>query len=74
MKEFEITFRCANGHEQVVLTRGVDRRFVEMQAALLTGDPAIYKYPPGPESQIGHCGICQGKLETRIIERTGLPS
>ncbi len=39
-----------------------------MQAELLDGSSDMYIYPPGPDSVIGSCGICQSKFKCTVNE------
>ena len=79
MVSYRITVRCKTHpetHAKVIRLRNVegasdyfDRTYAENFAKLLDGTFPGYIYPPGPDSPIGKCGICGGKLETSVEER-----
>lgn len=65
-KPVEMYLRCENGHDQVIIVRGLDLDTVKGMAGLIDGTSPMYVYPPGPESMIGKCGICRGKIMSEV--------
>jgi hypothetical protein len=68
MSNLDIVFRCESGHEQRITYHGMPREMVEFQAGLLDGTSPYYVHPPGPESQIGKCGICGSQVKATVVE------
>lgn len=64
---YVITAKCEGGHTQVIKVDGkLGREWAEAQAGLLDGSSSMYIHPPGPESVIGKCGICQKPITCRV--------
>lgn len=64
----KIEFTCKAGHQQIITYTGMQREFAESVAKLTDGSSPLYKFPPGPESSIGKCGICGAQLTSRVID------
>lgn len=64
----KIEFTCTNGHQQYIEFKGLAREQAEFTAKLMDGSSAAYKFPPGPESSIGKCGICNAQLTSRVLD------
>lgn len=66
--KFVVDLTCAGGHKQTITYEGLTRQAVELNIALLTGDPSIYKYPPDDDSMIGKCAYPDcGRKVTAVI-------
>jgi hypothetical protein len=70
---FVVTATCQQGHSQTIRLQGYSREAAEMWAGLLDGTAAVYVYPPGPESVIGKCGICQTPFTCTVTEEQPAP-
>ena len=72
MKEFRITIRCAafpKTHAKILrLSFDLGRQYADTLAGLLDGSSPFYIYPPGPNSPIGKCDVCQGSLTATVEE------
>ncbi len=44
------------------------RSYVEHYAGLLDGTSPLYVLPPGPESPIGMCCVCRGRIACTIVD------
>jgi len=63
----ELEVKCENGHSQTIRYVGLEKTFVEELGALIDGSSRFYRYPPGPDSPIGKCGLCKGGVASRIV-------
>ncbi len=73
-REYVLKLTCTYYHEQEIRYKGMTRGFVELQGALMTGSPEVYKYPPGADDPLGKCGLCRheaGKLVPLTFEVLG---
>ena len=77
---FRITVRCKSEpltHAKILTFVFSDevggKEYCETFAGLIDGTSRHYVYPPGPNSPIGKCGICQGELTTEVEEVSGPP-
>lgn len=61
---------CESGHVQTFKLdcNTFSREYAEQWAALLDGTSQMYVYPPGRESVIGKCGICQEPYKCEVNE------
>ncbi len=64
----KVTFTCKAGHSQTIEYIGLTREFAETQAKLIDGSSPLYKFPPGPDSIIGKCGICKAQLTSTVLD------
>lgn len=65
-QKFKITAVCESNHTQDLHTEGLDRKWAEVQAGLLDG--SLLAVPPGPDSIIGKCGICNTPIKCTVTE------
>ncbi len=71
---YVLKLTCHRGHYQEIRYAGMSKKFVEMQGALMTGSPEVYKFPPSPAEPLGKCGLClheQDKLVPLKFEVVG---
>lgn len=61
------TCQKCGGTQDIRFGKGFSRAYVEMWMGLVDGSSPLYLKPPGPESQIGQCGICGGRFRTEIV-------
>lgn len=70
MKEIRITMRCLAEpakHAKVIRVKArLGRRRAMDLADLLDGSSLAYVHPPGPQSPIGRCCICQSEVECEV--------
>lgn len=68
MEKIVGVLECPSGHVAVMeFDARMGREYAETQLGLLDGTSPMYKFPPGPESQLGKCGVCRGPLKGRIV-------
>lgn len=67
---WEVTATCESGHSQVTKldAKAFTKEGAELFAGLLDGTSPAFLYPPGPESVIGKCGICQKPFKCTVKE------
>lgn len=62
-----IIARCAQGHTQELKIDGnLGLEWAAHYMGLLDGSSEMYKFPPGPESIIGKCGICGTQIQCSL--------
>ncbi|HLW67869.1 MAG TPA: hypothetical protein VKS79_21300 [Gemmataceae bacterium] len=68
---WEITATCENGHTHIVKldANTFSKAGAEQWAGLLDGSSRFFVHPPGPESVIGKCGICQKPFKCTIKDK-----
>ncbi len=71
----KIEFLCTEGHRQVIEFHHMPAEQALFTARLMDGTSPAYKFPPGPESTIGKCGICGKQISSRVLDepRTDSP-
>lgn len=67
MKQILVTVTCEAGHSQPLkLDSSFGEDYARSFAGLLDGSSPMYKFPPGPESVIGKCGICGKRVKATV--------
>ena len=70
MKEIRITVRCTAEplkHAKIVRVKArLGRRRAQELAELLDGTSLAYVHPPGAQSPLGRCCICQAEVECEV--------
>jgi hypothetical protein len=58
---------CGNGHRQILqISAELGREYAYHLAGLLDGTSEMYRFPPGPESVIGKCGVCGSQITCEV--------
>jgi hypothetical protein len=70
MKEIRITIRCQSEpqkHAKIIRVKARLGRTKAIELAdLLDGSSLAYIHPPGPQSPIGRCCMCQSEIECTV--------
>jgi hypothetical protein len=70
MKEIRITVRCLakpREHAKVIRVKArLGRMRAQDLADLIDGTSLAYVHPPGANSPIGRCGICQSEIQCTV--------
>jgi hypothetical protein len=70
MSEIDVCIEatCEKGHRQLLQIEGQGREWALTLAGLLDGSSEMYRFPPGPESPIGKCGVCGSQISCEVKE------